>query len=417
VTYVFKHVFENMLELSVSFTSAVEHFVAHSGPKMSYAKKPLGDEFFIASHSLLFERGVSTHDLTIHHWEGIPALFKTGQKSNVPYDIFAASFFFLSRYEELLPKIKTENGHFDPTESLALQEGFLDQPLVDLWASKLHKIMQAHFTEIKPLRTIAPKKEVLIDVPLAFKFRNRSILVAIETFLKSIWTLNVVNIFVQFMVLLRLEEDPYDSFAYWKNWFGKTALKPKVFFLFAKSSAYETTISTLNSSLQLRMKKTGDDYPLGLLLSVQSQLKPEFTLSREKKDFQNLTHRQVKMCRIPLNFRSLSKVYSDLVEFEFAEDYSMGYLEKMGFRASTATPFYFYDLANEFQLPLKVHPIFASPKAILNEKNPQVMGYLDRVFQNLPLPCCRLTIAVNNGFLHPQKQHLPLQEAFKDFIQ
>ena len=42
----------------------------------------------------------------------------------------------------------------------------------------------------------------------------------------------------------------------------------------------------------------------------------------------------------------------------------MGYLNHFGFRAGTATPFNFYDISNEFQLPLKVHPIFADEKGI-----------------------------------------------------
>ena len=82
-----------MLELTVSFTSAVEVFVAHSGPKMSYTYKPLGDEFNMTSHSLLFERGIIDQDLTVYDWQGIPAFYKTNEKSPIPYDIFAASFF------------------------------------------------------------------------------------------------------------------------------------------------------------------------------------------------------------------------------------------------------------------------------------------------------------------------------------
>jgi hypothetical protein len=96
ITYIFKHIFENMLELTFSLTSAVEVFVAHSGPKMSYTDKPLGNEFNMTSHSLLFERGIIDQDLTVYDWQGIPAFYKTNEKSPIPYDIFAASFFFCS---------------------------------------------------------------------------------------------------------------------------------------------------------------------------------------------------------------------------------------------------------------------------------------------------------------------------------
>ena len=218
------------------------------------------------------------------------------------------------------------------------------------------------------------------------------------------------------MVLLRLEEDPYDSFESWNNWFKDSPIQPKIFFRYANSSAYESNVSTFNRRLQSRIKKTGDRYSLGLLLSVQSQLKPDLSLNKEKKGFQRLTHRQVKMSRIPRNYRHVSEVYSDLVDFEFSDDYSMGYHEQIGFRAGTATPFYFYDLANEFQLPLKVYPVVASEITIKSKKGTEVFAILESIYRSLPLNCSRLTIALSNSFLNHKKENLPLQKAFKDYI-
>ena len=38
-----------------------------------------------------------------------------------------------------------------------------------------------------------------------------------------------------------------------------------------------------------------------------------------------------------------------LVQSEVLEDYSMGYIDQIGYRASTSIPFYYYDLINEVQ--------------------------------------------------------------------
>ena len=416
ISYIFKHIFENMLDLSVTFSTAVEVFVAHPGPKMSYTSKSLGDKFNITSHSLLFERGVIDRDITVYDWEGIPAFFKTDDNSPIPYDIFAASFFLLSRYEESIHKIKKTNELFDSTQSLAFEEGFLEIPLVDIWVFRLHKIMASFFAEIEPYKKKSPKKELLIDVPLAFRYRHRSFLVSVEIFFKSIWQLDLLKIFNQLMVLLRLEDDPYDSFDSWVIWLKDSNLKPKVFFRFANSSTYESSISIFNRRLHSIIKKTGDNFMLGLLLSVKSHLKPELALNQEKKGFQGLTNRQVKMSRVPNSFRQLSLLYRDLVEFEFLDDYSMGYSNTIGFRASTSAPFYFYDLANEFKLPLKIHPVVASESVITNGKSNNEFSILERIFKSLPLNCCRLTIAVSNGFFNTKKQNLPIQKSFKNYI-
>jgi hypothetical protein len=55
-----------------------------------------------------------------------------------------------------------------------------------------------------------------------------------------------------------------------------------------------------------------------------------------------------------------------LLDFEVEEDYSMGYPDQLGFRASTCTPFYFYDLDFEIQTPLKVFP-FSISDLVLRE--------------------------------------------------
>ena len=414
ITYIFKHVFENMLRIPLGFTSTIENFVAHAGPKMSYTTKPLGDEFSVASHPLLFEKGISDQNIVVEDWQGVPAFFKTAPLNLIPHDIFAASFFLLSRYEESLPHRKKAEGYFDPHHSLAYQHNFIEIPLVDHWVLNFYKVLCKIFPDLEGRNEASPKKEIVIDVPLAFRYRHRSLLVIFQTFLQSIWVFDILKIVDQIMVLLRLDADPYDSFLDWERWFGKSTIKPKVFFLYSNSSAFESNISILNKHLQERIKNTGDLFTLGLLPSIQAQLKPERYLKKEIKNFQALTHRQVQMSRIPQSMKSLSEVYSDLVDAEFTSDYSMGYPNEIGFRASTAVPFYFYDISNEFQLPLKIHPIVANEKTIIDGKENGVFKRLDEIFKNLPLTCSQLTIAIGNGFLHKRFYKDPLQNAFKE---
>src|SRR6056300_1219146 len=130
LTYIFRQVFIRILELPVSFTSAIEKFVSHSGPKLSYTHQPLGNEFFIKSHELLFQKGIQEAKIEVSQWSGIPAFVKLEKPSKLPYDIFAASFYLLSRYEEYLPHVKDEYGRFTANESLAYNFGFLKQPVV-----------------------------------------------------------------------------------------------------------------------------------------------------------------------------------------------------------------------------------------------------------------------------------------------
>ena len=49
---------------------------------------------------------------------------------------------------------------------------------------------------------------------------------------------------------------------------------------------------------------------------------------------------------------SIPQSYRQLIELEIKRTYTMGYINHVGFRAGTCTPFLFYDLDFEIQTPL-----------------------------------------------------------------
>ena len=140
--YVFKHICTRVLGFKVDFTTKVEEFIAHDGLKMSYTRQQLGNEFFVKSHEILYEQGLSDIEINVHQWENTKCFFYNGEKSTMPFDIFAASFYLLARYEEYLPQVKDEFGRFIATESIAYKHGFLHQPVVDIWAYKFKAILR-----------------------------------------------------------------------------------------------------------------------------------------------------------------------------------------------------------------------------------------------------------------------------------
>ena len=159
LTYTFKHICKRILGIEVSFTSKVEDFIAHNSLKMSYAKQPLSNELFIRSNDLLFEQGLSDLDIHVQKWDNTKGFFATGERSDLPFDIFAASFYLLSRYEEYLPHVNDAYGRFMAKDSLAYNNKFLNQPVVDIWAYKLKDVLKKRFPGfVFPERTIYKKR-------------------------------------------------------------------------------------------------------------------------------------------------------------------------------------------------------------------------------------------------------------------
>ena len=416
IRYIFKHIFENMLMINLDITNDVQIFVEYSGPKLSYSNKPLRDEFFIKSHSLLFEQGIIEQKLKLDFWEELPIFFFTNAKCNCPFDIFAASFFLLSRYEECMPYLKTNSGNFDSSQSISTKFDFLELPIIDLWVSKFQKQLVSNFHQIVKRKDHKASRKILLEVPLAFRYSNRSFLENLEDFISSTWKLNFKQLIIQILVLIRLKNDPFDTFDFWKEWFYKSSIKPQVFFLFSQSSSYQVTTSIFNLRFRKIIKKTGDFFSLGLLTSVKAQIDSKKQILREKNDFQKLTNRKIFDVRLSNGIVNLRKDYEMLYENEFKNDYSMGYLDRVGFRAGTATPYYFYDVSREFQLSLKLTPIFATEESLKKMNNPFPFEKLRAAYEILPLKSSILTIVLTNGFLDPNLKNNNLQKGLLDFI-
>ncbi len=185
--YTFKQVCTRILGIPVIFTTKVEDFIAHKSLKMSYANQPLASEFHIRSHRILFEQGLSDIEINVQNWEDTKCFFSTSEKSIVPYDIFAATFYLISRYEEYLPHVKDEYGRYIVTESIAYNNGFLEQPVVDIWAFKFRFALQDKFPDFKfPQRNY--NIQPIIDVPISHTFKLKGIMRTIGGTIKDLFT-------------------------------------------------------------------------------------------------------------------------------------------------------------------------------------------------------------------------------------
>lgn len=354
LTYAFKHFFTRILLLEVNFTTKVDEFVAHSGLKITYAKQPLGTEFFIQSHSLLFQQGINDVEINVSDWEDTKCFFKLSDKSAIPFDVFAASFYLLSRYEEYLPFVKDKYERFTAYESLAYKNEFLDKPVIDIWAFKVRELLKEKFSEYQFSER---KFEFIstIDIDCAYNFKHKGIIRTLGGFTKDLFTFKWKNFWYRFLVLINLRKDPYDSFEWLLLMKKRHQLKTIFFFLVSDYTTYDKNISFRNSKFQSLIKSVADYAPVGLHPSYFT-MRNSNKLKREKLRLENIINTPITKSRQHFLRLELPETYQYLVDLEVEEDYTMGYAQHYGFRASTCTPFYFYDMDYEIQTPLKLFP-------------------------------------------------------------
>lgn len=351
--YIFKQICTRVLGIPVNFTSKIEEFIAHDSLKMSYTKQPLSHEIFIRSHDILFEQGLSDIEINVQPWEDTKCFFQNGEKSALAFDIFAASFYLLSRYEEYLPHVKDEYGRFTAKESLAYKNNFLNQPVVDIWAYKFKALLQKQYPEYNfPSRHYRIKP--IIDVPSAYNFKLKGVMRSIGGTLKDISEFKFKRLYYRYMVLLGLKHDPYDTFKYILNKQKQTKTKFLFFFLLGDFSTYDKNINVQKKKFVSLIKQVCDYSSVGLKASYFA-LDDLTILKKEKGRMENIINSELEMSRNSFSKLNLPESYRNLVELEIKEDYSMGYVSDVGFRAGTCSPFFFYDLDYEVQTPLKIN--------------------------------------------------------------
>lgn len=363
-SYTMKQVFTRILGIKVAFTTKVEDFIKHSGPKITYTKQPLQNEFFVRSNDLLFEQGINDLQINVGEWEGLPCFFIAGERSTIPFDIFSASFYLLSRYEEYLPHVKDMHSRFPPKESLAYQNGFLQQPVVDLWAFKLLEKLEERFPDLA-YKQRTYNYTSIVDVTTSHGFAHRGFVRSVAGLLLDLSSFKLRRIARRIGVWFNPRKDPFNNYGFLINLHKKYKVKSMFFFQFASYSTYDKNVSPNNNKFKFLIKSIAD-YSTVALAASYSSFSDTALLKKEKKTLSDVINRDVNSSRMRYNRVDVPNTYRNLIETEFTDDYTMGYTHEIGFRAGTCTPFYFYDINLELQQPIRVHPFSFHDYALMN---------------------------------------------------
>lgn len=343
LTYIFDLILRNLLGLTYSITDDKKAFSNHQGPKFSYCDHPVSDELFFFSSRFLFEKGIEDQQINVFEWKGMPVFFGTHPKYEIPFDLFSASFYLLSRYEEYLPHIKDSHLRFSPHQSLAYQKGFLHKPMVNIWALELKAVLKRYFPELK-FAEQHYKYLSTYDIDSAFAYREKGLVRQAGALALSLFTFQFRKISERLKVLTGMETDPYDTYEWQLEIAKKFRLKQLYFFLVGDYGEYDKNISVEGSrAFQSLIKSIADYADVGVHPSYKSNSDKQ-QLRKEIKRLNKVLKREVVRSRQHFLKVTFPDTYRNLIEFDIMEDYSMGYASEIGFRASICSPFPFYDL-------------------------------------------------------------------------
>ncbi len=356
IEYTLKLIFHDILGSEVRITSDREEYLQSNLPGICYATAPLNRGLYMGAHPLLTTTTRVMPPLEPVSWKGETGFFPASEDSFMPFDPFASSFLTVTRLEEYAPGPRDQHGRFRATDSFLHRYDLLEKAVVNRWARMVADALEEnHGTPLFP----PPASCCLttIDIDNAWAFRHKGFLRTAGALLKKIFTGKWKDALRHFLVVCCKKEDPYDTYAYISSLYSEKKNGLKFFFLLGDRAPYDKQVSWQHQKLWKLVRETADAFPVGIHPSYAAGKEAGTTRTlTEKQRLEKILGRQISDSRQHYLLLEFPGTYRKLLDADITTDYTMGYSDRPGFRAGTATPFLFYDLEKEETTPLRIFP-------------------------------------------------------------
>ncbi len=347
-------IFVDILNCGYSITTNKREFQSYEGPKIAYSEQLFENAILIRPEDILFETGIREVEIEVDRTTDIPKLFINTRTPVLGFDIFAATFYLVSRYEEYLPHRTDKHDRYLHTESIAWRYGFLMKPVVNYWAIELDTHLKNTFVGF-----LTPEAEYkflpTFDVDDAFFIKYKPLDRIILSLLGSLKNADKQMFLYKWRIINAKETDPYETFEMLIEELLSYKVKPIFFFLMGDYGGFDNAISNHNPRFREIIKAVADHCEVGIHPSYASNSDHNL-LNAEIKKLSEILHRPIAKSRQHYLKLKLPGTYQNLINLDILEDYSLVYAGFPGFRAGIASAFYFYDLDYEKKTSLKIYP-------------------------------------------------------------
>lgn len=352
--YTLNVIFNCVLKIDYSLVDLETFNKDDVSAKINYSSTSIKGSISIVPNGLLEEVTIQEQKLTVEWENGVPFFFRTSNGNVFEYDLFAATFYMVSRYEEYLPHQQDEHGRFTAEESFAFKNNFLELPVVNLWAMELKKEILKHYPLIN-----FPEQHYqftnTLDIDVAFAYKGKSFLRLMSSTLKSLLTFNVADVKNRVNYFIKKQKDPYDVYKSIQLLKEQYQTKNIYFFLLGDYGAFDKNLPATSPVYQSLIKKIAKKNQVGIHPSYRSNTSIE-QVKVEKDRLKTITNQEVVKSRqhfLKLNFPA---TYEGLILVGIQQDYSMGFAGEIGFRAGVCSTYPFFNVLKNEERELLITP-------------------------------------------------------------
>ena len=358
--YVLNFIFKNTLEIDFKWTQDSTNLngliLNYSDQKLPQQNHQIHPSGFLVNGNWDFNKYIFLRNKS--------NCFFPQENGDHEFDVLSAIFFLITRMEEYNSKDLDQHLRYISDNSTLIKLGLEQQPVVDQWCFSLLRQLNTRFN----IELTSPRKfhqYCTFDIDNAYAFKYKGVGRSLGSFFKDLINLRFDKLKQRVYFLTGKINDPYDNYDYILKFLEKNQLKSIFFFLLGDYAKMDKNIKHNHPNLISLIRSISKNHLIGIHPSYNSfnSLK---TLKMEISRLDNIVT-TTSMSRFHYLRFSLPESYQILLRAGIKQDFSMGFVDRIGFRAGTCTPFYFYDLENELTTDLKILP-FAYMDGVLNDK-------------------------------------------------
>ena len=293
-------------------------------------------------------------------------------------DIFASSFFMLTRWEEYVNKNRDSHNRFPATQSLAFNNNFLDRPVVNEYIEML-KSMILYLDGTLKFKQQEPKTFVSCDVDTPYEVYTKSLPKTIRKFGGDLIKRKSLSQGLQTLTNYtatkwgNYSHDPMNTFDWIMDVNENAGNRVAFYFLVENTVPEYDAFYNINEprirKLLRNIHQRGHEIGLhGSYSTYQNgdQLKNQVVLLRKVMEEENINQQEIGIRQHYLRW-STPETARIIDDAGLTYDTTLGYADYAGFRCGTCYEYPLFDLQKRQQFKLRERPLVLMEASVLDD--------------------------------------------------
>ena len=290
-------------------------------------------------------------------------------------DIFASSFFMLTRWEEYVNKTRDTHNRFPAIESLAFKNNFLDRPVVNEYLEMLKNMLRLLDNSLS-FKTYEYKLILTHDIDHIYAWNSfkKFALNLARDLIKRTSIKNFFNSIIYYtQVKLKIKNDPYDTYDYIMNLSESVGVKSYFFFMAEGLTSYDNHYKSGSKEAKAIVSNIlNRGHHVGIHPTYNAyNNKEQFT--KEKKELERNFNTKITFGREHYLRFELPTTWRIWEENDMLWDSTMNYTDRDGFRCGICYEYPLFDVLARKPLRLKEKPLIVMDANTIDELSPTEM--------------------------------------------